>query len=238
MVWLKQRIADGDFGTAHTIKAQLGGLGPAVWKEYTGDPRVFYTKSVGPLVDLGVYMLHAMTGLFGPATTVEAVGGIVYPERTVLSERFKGEVIAVETPDVMSVNLTFANSRFGHLYSSYATAASKAPLFELFGTHGAASVHIGQWYDGNGGTDIYLVDSDGNTSGWDDDVIAPNPLEHGGILESGVLHAFDVIERSTTSQLTAAHATHVLEIINSAIESAESGESRTLTTSFEWTSQT
>ena len=70
MVWLKDRIANGDFGHAHTIKAHIGGMGPAAWKEYSGDPRVFYSKQVGPLVDVGVYMLHTITGLFGPVTSV------------------------------------------------------------------------------------------------------------------------------------------------------------------------
>src|SRR5680860_1079032 len=65
IVYIKERIDHGDFGHAHTIKAHIGGMGPAIWREYTGDPRVFYRKEVGPLVDLGVYMLHTMTGLFG-----------------------------------------------------------------------------------------------------------------------------------------------------------------------------
>jgi predicted dehydrogenase len=234
MVWLKERIANGDFGHAHTIKAHIGNMGPAGWKEYTGDPRVFYKKGVGPLIDVGVYMLHTITGLFGPATNVEAVGGIVFPERTVLTDRFAGEKVTVETPDVLSINLEFEGNRFANLFTTYAVNASKSPMFELFGTSGSASVSHAQWYMGNGTTDFYLTANlaDGQTPGWDDDVETPNPLPIDGILESGILHAVEVLENGGTNVLSPEHATHVLEIMNGAISSAETGERVALTTTF------
>ncbi len=234
MRFIKDRIDNGDFGHAHTIKAHIGGMGPAGWRTYTGDPKVFYRKGVGPLVDVGIYMLHTVTGLFGPATRVEAIGGIVYPERTILTERMFGEKIAVEAPDVMSINLTFASGRFAHLFTSYAVPASKAPFFELYGTHGAASIAQRQWYDGNGTTDFYFRDESagGASEGWQDDVETPAPLPIGGILESGILHAIDSLENGTPNELTPEHATHVLEIMNGAVASAENGDPTHLTTTF------
>jgi predicted dehydrogenase len=234
MVWLKERVANGDFGHAHTIKAHIGGMGPAAWKEYTGDPRVFYKKGVGPLIDLGVYMLHTITGLFGPATSVAAVGGIVYPERTLLQDRFAGEQVTVETPDVLSINLTFKENRFATLFTTYAVVGTKAPMFELFGTEGAASVAARQWYSGNGSTDFLFVTNgpSGRGAEWEEDVPTPNQLPIDGILESGILHAINVVENGGVNILSPEHATHVLEIINGALASAETGEPVTLTTTF------
>lgn len=234
MVWLKERIEAGDFGDAHTIKAHIGGMGPAAWKQYTGDPKVFYRKGVGPLVDVGVYMLHTITGLFGPATRVSAVGDIVYPERRVETVRFSGETVTVETPDVLSINLEFENKRFANLFTTYAVNASKAPMFELFGTQGTASVSAAQWYQGNGSTDFFLTSNlaEGEDPAWQVNVETPNPLPIDGILESGILHAVDVIEHGGTNILSPEHATHVLEIMNGALASAESGESVELTTTF------
>ena len=235
MISIKDRIENGDFGHVHTIKAHLGGMGPAIWRTYSGDPKVFYRKGVGPMVDLGVYMLHTITGLFGPATRVEAIGGIVYPERTILIERMYGEKITVEAPDVLSVNLSFEGGRFAHLFTSYAVPASKTPFFELYGTQGAASIASRQWYDGNGTTDFYFRDESagGKSEGWQDDVATPNPLPIGGILESGILHAVDALENGTPNALTPEHATHVLEIMNGAVASAESGDPVDLTTTFQ-----
>ncbi len=230
MVWLKERIANGDFGHAHTIKAHIGGMGPAAWKEYTGDPKVFYRKGVGPLIDIGIYMLHTITGLFGPAKTVSAVGDIVYPERELLQDRFAGEKITVETPDVLSINLTFDDGRFANLFTTYAVVGSKAPMFELYGTLGTASVSARQWYSGNGSTDFLFAGA--GRDAWEEDVPTPNPLPIDGILESGILHAIDVIEHGGTNILSPEHATHVLEIINGALASAESGEPVALSTTF------
>lgn len=234
MIYLKQRIEKGDFGHAHTIKAHIGGMGPAAWREYSGDPKVFYSKNVGPLTDVGVYMLHTITGLFGPAKRVEAVGGIVYPERTILIDRMFGEKITVESPDVLSINLEFEGNRFANLFTSYAVPASKSPMFELYGTHGAASIAGSQWYDGNGATDFFFRDetTSGKEEGWQEDAETPNPLAIGGILESGILHALDSLTNGTQNALTPEHATHVLEIMVGAVASAESGNPVELETSF------
>ncbi|MGI8963427.1 MAG: Gfo/Idh/MocA family protein [Thermomicrobiales bacterium] len=232
MVSIRSRIENGEFGHAHTIKAHIGGLGPAIWREYSGDPMVFYGKGVGPLIDVGVYMLHAMTGLFGPATRVTAVGGIVYPERTSLTDTTLGEKITVETPDLLSINLDFENDRYAHLFTTYAVPATKAPMFELYGTLGSASIGGGQWYDGNGATDFYFRDELNVGDGWQNDVATPNPLPLGGILESGMLHAFDCLENGSKNVLTPEHATHVLEIMLGALSSAESGEAVKLATTF------
>lgn len=235
MVWLKERLANGDFGKAHTIKAHIGGMGPAAWKDYTGDPKVFYKKSVGPLVDLGVYMLHTITGLFGPATRVSAVGDIVYPQRTLLQDRFAGETVTMETPDVLSINLEFDGGKFANLFTTYAVVGTKAPMFELYGTEGTASVSAAQWYSGNGSTDFLLLSNtpEGGRPDWTIDVPTPNPLPIDGILESGILHAIDVIENGVGNILSPEHATHVLEIMNGAVASAESGLAVELTTTFE-----
>lgn len=76
MMWLKDFIYSGAIGNPYFIKSHHGGMGPASWRSYSGDPRVFYTPKVGPLIDLGVYQLHTMTGLFGAAKKVSAYGGI------------------------------------------------------------------------------------------------------------------------------------------------------------------
>lgn len=232
--WLKQALSDGEFGRPTVAKASIGNMGPAAWREYIGDPRVFYRKGVGPLVDVGVYMLHTITGLLGPATRVQATGGIVIPERTILIDRYWGEKVQVDTPDVLSINLELGENRYAHLFTSFATPASKSPMFELYGTEGAFSIGSHQWYDGNGGTDIYKMNPGRGRGrgGWEDDVAVPRRNEPGDILGSGILHAVECLEQEMESVLTARHATHVLEIMNGALASVETGRVVELSTSF------
>lgn len=240
MLWLKQIAAEGTFGRPYFIKAQIGSMGPASWREYTGDPRVFYTPKVGPLIDLGVYMLHTMTGFFGPARRIQAFGGIMNEERVMLQPKRFGEKLTVEVPDLYSINVEFENNRFGHLFNSFAVPRSKTPMFELYGSMGTASIGLAEWYDANGTTDLYLRDESENGAEnevWQDGVRVPNPSRAVGILDSGLLHALDVLQHGVTNVLTAAHATHVLEIMIACGQALETGEPVEITSTFENTGE-
>ena len=72
--WLKELVDSGRYGHATLVVAHHADPGPAAWREYTGDPRPFYGPGVGPVIDHGVYRLHAMTALLGPVTRVQAMG--------------------------------------------------------------------------------------------------------------------------------------------------------------------
>ena len=227
--WMQQFLESGELGRPIAIKAQIGSMGPAQWAEYFGDPRVFYQKGVGPLIDTGVYMLHVMTGLLGPAKRIHAVGGITIPERETNIPRLKGETIKVTTPDLFSINIDFGNETYGHLYSSFSIPMSQTPMFELFAEKGTISVDRREWYHGNGPSDVFRLDAP--MAGWQ--LALPPVLPTDGILESGILHAIQHIEDGEPLMLTADHATHVLEIMNAAHQSLETGESVEITTSFE-----
>lgn len=232
-LWIRSMLEAGEFGEPWFVKAAIAGMGPAAWSSYIGDPRVFYRKGVGPLIDTGVYMLHVITGLLGRATRVHAVGGIVYPERPLHFERYAGQSVTVDTPDIVSLNLVLENNRFAHLFSSFATPATKAPFFELYAQGGTISIGGRQWYDGNGPADIYRrSEGDPARGEWSDDVPVPEPSAASGILESGILHAIECLETGAETVLTPAHATHVLEIMNGALVSIESGEPVEITTRF------
>lgn len=234
--WLKQLLDGGELGEPWFARAAIGGMGPAGWSTYLGDPRVFYKQGVGPLVDLGVYMLHTITGLLGRAVSVHAVGGIVYPERPLLIERFAGESVRVETPDIFSINLELESNRYANLFASYATPATKSPWFELFAQDGAISVNGRQWYNGNGGTDVYRRSVSGikQSGEWSDDTLPPEPRPQalGDILGAGILHAVECIENGTDPVISATHATHVLEIMIGALTSVETGQPVRMTTTF------
>ncbi|HEV2127770.1 MAG TPA: Gfo/Idh/MocA family oxidoreductase [Thermomicrobiales bacterium] len=218
--WMKQFLDDGELGRTIAIKAHIGNMGPAAWGEYFGDPRVFYQQGVGPLIDTGVYMLHVMTGLLGPAKRIQAVGGIAIPERGTTIPRLQGEKIEVTTPDLFSINVDFGGETYGHLYSSFAIPQSKAPYFELYGEQGAISVDRVPWFHGNGPSDLFLLDRP--LAGWR--MVLPDPIRTNSILGSGILHAIQHLEDGEPLVMTAAHATHVLEIMNAAHESAQTGE--------------
>jgi predicted dehydrogenase len=233
--WLKRIIEAGRVGRPHLATAQMANMGPAGWRAYTGDPAVFYTKDVGPMLDTAVYVLHAVTGLIGPARRVEAFGGIAIPERNVLIERLAGRTIAVAANDVMLIHLDFGENRFAQILSSFAVPASRGPALELHGSEGTISIAAGAWYDGWGPVDIYRRDDTLlGLDGWLQNVAPPNRPEGGfeHLIGSGPRHFVGCLSGAEEPILTAQHALHVLEIILKAHQSAAEGCSLALETGF------
>ena len=232
--WLKTLIGDGAFGRPTLATGQMANLGPAGWADYTGDPAVFYTKQVGPLLDTGVYVLHAITGLLGPAKRVQALGGVAIPERTVTIPSRAGETIRVEANDQMLLHLDFGGVTFAHVLSSFAVPASQAPALEVHGETGSISLALSDWYDGDGPTDLYRPGAPGaGPDGWQRAVRPPDTREGGrNLIGSGPEHFVDVLLGTAEPVLTAEHALHVLEIIHAATTSASEGRVEELETRF------
>jgi predicted dehydrogenase len=230
-VWLKRLLGEGRLGRPTLATAQMVNLGPAAWRGYTVDPAVFYGPEVGPLLDTGVYVLHAITGLLGPARRVQAFGGVAIPERPVLIPGRDGQTVRVTANDLMLLHLDFGRA-FAQILSSFATPGSRAPVLEVHGTRGSLSIASGAWYDANGPTDFYLRDEsalglEGWTTAW-----PPEASPHGNLIGSGVPHFVACIRGEEAPILTAAHGTHVLEIILKATEAAASGQTLALETTF------
>ena len=232
--WLREVIAAGRVGRLTLATAQMANMGPAGWRQYTGDPAVFYGPEVGPLLDTGVYVLHAITGLMGPARRVQAFGGIAIPRRKVLIDRLAGQTIAVGANDHMLLHLDLGENRFAQVLSSFAVPRSKTAALELHGTEGSVVVPgDGGWYDPNGPVDLFLRDDSLlGVEGWLNGVASPNPGPYNHLIAAGVPHFVACLEGTEEPVLTAEHATHVLEIILQAGRSVEEGRAIELETGF------
>merc|ERR1711964_641878 len=73
----------------------------------------------GPLYDMTVYGLHALTGVLGPAQRVTAFSGVRIKER-----EFRGEMLPCDMDDNTLLILDFGQSLLGFVYG---TAAGSLP---------------------------------------------------------------------------------------------------------------
>jgi predicted dehydrogenase len=230
--WLKKVIEDGRIGRLTLAVGQMVSMGPAGWRAYTGDPAVFYAANVGPVLDLGVYPLHAITGLFGPAKRVQAFGAITIPQRKVLIPRLAGQTIEVKSNDHMLIHLDFGGS-FAQVLASFAVPASKAPALEIHGTLGTISISLSEWYNARGPVDFMLRDDTLlGVQGWTNGVSSPEQEGNENLIGAGAEHFIACIAGEEEPILTAEHATHVLEIILKAEESVKAGRAIALETGF------
>lgn len=232
MRWLKRVIATDRIGRPTLAVAQMANMGPSAWRQYTGDPAVFYGPGVGPLVDTGVYVLHAITGLLGPVKRVQAFGGIVIPKRTVLIERLLGQEIEVGANDQMLIHLDFGNNVFAQVLSSFAVPRTKAPALELYGIGGTISISMADWYNANGPVDIFIRDeSPLGIEDWQR-VAPPVASPFDNLIGAGVPHFVTCLGGDEEPILTAEHACHVLDVMLAAGVAATSGETVEIETSF------
>ena len=230
--WLKELLAAGKLGTISFATAQYGTMGPAGWRQYTGDPAVFYKPGVGPVLDLGVYPLHGITGLLGPVKRVQAFGGIRVPERTIQIKRLAGQTVTVEENDVEMIHLDFGGP-IASIIASFAIPGTRAPLMEIHGSKGSVSLSLERFYNSRGPVDFkFLDDTLLGLDGWMNDVSNPEQQGASNLIGAGAEHFISVIEGKEEPILTAEHATHILEIMLTAKQSIREGRAIDLTTTF------
>ena len=221
--WLRDLVASGRLGSPTLATGFVGGLGAAAWREYTGHPGGAYRILGGPLLNLGVYLLHAFVELVGPVRAVQAMGEIAIPTRRIRSGPYAGETVDVRAPDQFLVHLDFGDGVLGDLVASYAVPASCAPWLELHLTGGSVSVGADTQWDADGPVDVF-VDDPGplGLEGWLEDA-RDGPEDPGNVVALGPSHFVDVLLGQAEPILHIEQARHVLEVCLRAVESAQDG---------------
>jgi predicted dehydrogenase len=195
------------------------------------DPSWYYRKpGGGPLYDMTVYALHGLTGILGPARRVTAMSGVRIPER-----EFRGQPVSCDADDNTLMLLDFGDSLFALVYGVAAGRVTEGFLGSYFGTQGtiAGLTLNGRPLDYPGRASIADAPNQGVARTW----LLPHVTEaHRQIEEAhvfeDVMQLVDWVREGTPSVATAEHARHVIDIIESAYRSAETGQVQGLRTTF------
>jgi len=218
---IKSLLESGAIGKVTFAVAHHSHFGAANFEHWTTDPTWFYQPGAGPLVDLGVYALHSLTGLLGPAKAVCALSGISVPVRTVRSGPAKGKQIDVEIDDNTLIMLDFGQATFAYIDSTYTVHAIKGPRMQFFGSNGAIAVNE---RGAEHPLSVYQDDWKLGLKGWIDLEMGRTPP---WTLSSGVEHLIDcILDPSKEIVTSAEHARHVIEIMDKAFIAAR--EKRTI----------
>jgi predicted dehydrogenase len=213
------------FGTYHEKEAVRQGEDPLS----NIDPSWYYRKpGGGPLYDMTVYALHGLTGIMGPARRVTALSGVRLPER-----EFRGRMVPCDADDNTLMVLDFGDSLFAFVYGAAAGRVTEGFMPSFFGTEGqiVGLKHNGAPLDYPGRE---LAEGGGGASRqW----LLPHVVgEHRGIGEQHVyediMQLVDWVREGTPTIVTAEHARHVIDVIESAYRAAETGQTQTLRTTF------
>lgn len=103
-------------------------------------PRFYYQPGGGPLFDMAPYYLTTLVTLLGPVVRVSGVATRSSRRRTIATGSQAGTAIPVDVDTHVSAILEHANGLTSTLTVSFEVWASRAPLFELYGTAGTIAV--------------------------------------------------------------------------------------------------
>ncbi len=184
------------------------------------DPSWYFKKpGGGPMWDVVVYALHLLTGILGPAKRVTALSGQVVKFR-----EFAGRKIRCEMDDNTLLLLDFGKSLFAFVYGtlsgSLTPAVPRMRTVVIFGTDGEIRGH-----ELNGKLLRKKTDHQPHVVG------VHKEMKESHVFED-IMQLVDWVRDGKPSIVTAAHARHVIEIIEAGYRAAETGKTVDLKTRF------
>ena len=208
-IW-KRVIHHAEIGRVHLARGRYGWSGPD-WGQW------FYRPGGGPVFDLAVYNITALTGWLGPVRRVTAMAGIANPRRVV-----DGEEIQVEVYDNYQILLDFGAATFGVVTTGFTMERYRSPCLELYGSEGTIQMMGDDWAPE--GYEMWTND----LGAWAVYEEIDPTWDWTGALE----HLVDVVD-GATQLIKPRHAFHVLEIMLAADRAASTGATQELTSTFD-----
>jgi len=219
--FMAQTINQGKLGSVAAAHAHYGHTGPA-WSAF------FYEKGGGSLPDLGVYNLATLSGLLGPVKSVMAMTSIVTKSRKVDD---KG-TIPVEAEDNAIVlmdhgNGVLSNVQCGFNYFDpygHEGKGQDRPTISIWGSKGNMALVGYDWAPF--GVDLATVEAETPVRH------VPDPGTY--VWQQGASVICEALVTGKEPLINAEHALHVLEIIEAARASQETGKRINLESKFPW----
>ncbi len=214
IVHARHLLARGAIGPVHAALGRgYGGVPP--WSGYPSDPSQFFAVGGGPLADMGVYPLHALTGLLGPVLRVAAMAARAQAAFTVGDGPLAGRTVPIEVADNWHLLLDLGAERLASVTANNVAQASRAPQLELFGLEGTIALDL---LDVSGPVDIFTPGA-----GWRHEPV-PHQRVAGPDHILGVAHLVECIQTGSAPIASVDHAIHVLAVLEAAATSAATGE--------------
>jgi predicted dehydrogenase len=212
------------------------------------NPTWYYRPGGGPVYDMAVYPLHAITGILGPVRRVTGMSGIGLPFR-----QWKDERITVEMDDNTVLLLDFGDS----VYATIGGHNSVAPPGVGFGrlwfsgseggietTEGGLAIASRSPLPADLRADLTVADEGpsgaasrsgaihGRVAGDLPHVVGKHleiPERH---VYADIMHLVDCIREDREPVPSAAHARHVVELIEKGYAAGKTGRTQELRTTF------
>jgi predicted dehydrogenase len=216
----RQAIADGLIGTPVAANAVFTTAGHEFWHP---DPEFYYQPGGGPLFDMGPYYLSALIHMLGPVQRVTGASSRIRPTRVIGSGPRAGTRFDVEVDTHVAGVLEHSGGVLTTITTSFDVVASNQPRIEIHGTEGSLASPDPNIFGGQ----VLVWPLGGNE--W-----SPIPTSAGYEQASrgtGVADLAESLAANRPHRASSELALHVLDVMQSLLESAQAGKVLPVTTS-------
>lgn len=204
-------IARGDIGEPLTATTLFHVPGPDQWHP---SPEFLFARGAGPLLDMGPYYVTTLVNAFGAASRVSAVSSRSREERVIGSGPKEGTRFPVEVPTHHAALISFEGGQSAQSTFSFQNALPRNGFVEISGTEGTLVLPDPNMFDGAstlwrfGSAEPETLPAVGSTYG----------------RGSGALDLARAIRGGDPERASGAVAAHVLDVLLSIGEAAETGQ--------------
>jgi predicted dehydrogenase len=227
MQTVRQMIAKGEIGKPFSASTMFQGPGPI----RRPDPEFMYRKGAGPVFDMGPYYFSALVQVFGSVDSVAAVSNKLSDTREYLTGPNVGKTMPVEVDLNTFIILKFKNGATAQCHFSFETQHKREGFFEIYGSTGTTAISDPNRFTGP--IKIARLPKDLKWRPlwdieWDEHKDMPAELRLRGL---GILDMARSIDKGQPHIASAEVGMHVVDILVSIAESAETGQFVKLTSS-------
>ncbi len=220
--FMSKAIQEGKLGKVSAAHGHYGHQGPH-WSAF------FYEKLGGSMPDLAVYNMATLTGLLGPVKSIVAMLNIITPTRKVDN---RPNPITVEAEDNSMVLMEHASGALSHVQSGFnyfdphghEGSGQDKPTVSIWGTKGNMQLIGYDWAPA--GVDM-ATEGHEKTERF--------ATETGSFVwQQGASYISETMSNGVDPVITTLHSLHVLEIIEAARKSQQTGTRVQLKSTFKW----
>jgi predicted dehydrogenase len=213
-------IEDGLIGTPVAANAVFTTAGHEFWHP---NPEFYYQPGGGPLFDMGPYYLSALIHMLGPVIRVTGAASRARPARVIGSGPRAGTTFGVEVDTHVTGVLEHGSGALTTLTTSFDVVASTQPRIEVHGTEGSLAAPDPNVFGGD-----VLIRHPGDDH-WSK--IAPSAGYQNAGRGAGVADLAAALSAGRPHRASAELALHVLDVMQTLLESAHSRQSLPVSTS-------
>ncbi|MCL2513392.1 MAG: Gfo/Idh/MocA family oxidoreductase [Oscillospiraceae bacterium] len=133
----REILDSGEIGEPIGASAYMTCHGHESWHP---DPEFYYQEGGGPMLDMGPYYVTALVNLLGPVERLCGISKIMFPTRTITSEKKYGKIVPVEAHTHVTGLMEFKNGAVGSIITSFDMWKAEHPFIEIYGTKGSMQV--------------------------------------------------------------------------------------------------